>query len=54
MMTSAEVVDTSVTTTDNNPSQHYTHPNDQTTLLNIKKVAKFNEMKDTFSHIRPL
>ena len=34
MMTSAQVVETSVTTTDNSPSQDYTHPNDQTTLLN--------------------
>ena len=33
MMTSAQVVETSVTTTDNNPSQDYTHPDDQTTLL---------------------
>ena len=28
-----QVVETSVTTTDNNPSQDYTHPDDQTTLL---------------------
>ena len=33
MMTSAQVVETSVTTTDNSPSQDYTHPDDQTTLL---------------------
>ena len=33
MMTSAQVVETSVTTTDNIPSQDYTHPDDQTTLL---------------------
>ena len=32
MMTSAQVVETSVTTTDNSPSQDYTHPDDQTTL----------------------
>ena len=32
-MTSAQVVETSVTTTDNSPSQDYTHPDDQTTLL---------------------
>ena len=34
MMTSAQVVETSVSTTDNSPSQDYTHPDDQTTLLN--------------------
>ena len=33
MMTSAQVVETSVTTTDNSPSQDYTHLDDQTTLL---------------------
>ena len=32
MMTSAQIVETSVTTTDNSPSQDYTHPDDQTTL----------------------
>ena len=32
-MTSAQAVETSVTTTDNSPSQDYTHPDDQTTLL---------------------
>ena len=31
-VTSAQVVETSVTTTDNSPSQDYTHPDDQTTL----------------------
>ena len=35
MMTSAHVVETSVTTTDNSPSQDYTHPNDQTTLFHL-------------------
>ena len=33
MMTSAQVVKISVTTTDNSPSQDYTHPDNQTTLL---------------------
>ena len=33
MMTSAQVVETSVTTTDISPSQDYTLPDDQTTLL---------------------
>ena len=35
MMTSAQVVETSVTNTDNGPSQDYTHPDDQTTLLHV-------------------
>ena len=33
MMTSAQVVETSVATTDNSLSQDYTHPDDQITLL---------------------
>ena len=32
MMTSAQVVEMSVTTTNNSPSQDYTHPDDQSTL----------------------
>ena len=32
-MTSAQVVETSVTTTDNSPSQDYAHPDDQIALL---------------------
>ena len=35
MMTSAQVVETLVTTADNSPSQDYTHPDDQTTLLHV-------------------
>ena len=35
MMTSAQVVETSVTITDNSPSQDYTHPDDQTALLHV-------------------
>ena len=35
MRTSAQVVETSVTTTDNSPSQDYAHPDDQTTLLHV-------------------
>ena len=38
MMTSAQVVETSVTTTDNSPSQDYTHSDDQITLLNDIKI----------------
>ena len=34
-MTSARVIETSVTTTDNSPSQDYTHLHDPTTLLNV-------------------
>ena len=36
-MTSAQVVETSVTITDNSPSQtqDYTHPDDQNTLLTV-------------------
>ena len=40
MMTSAQVVETSVTTTDNSPSQDYTHPEDQTTLLLANQHVK--------------
>ena len=32
MMTSAQVVKTSVTTNDNSPSQEYTQPDDETTV----------------------
>ena len=35
MMTSAQVVETSVSTTDNSPSQDYTHLDDQTTILRV-------------------
>ena len=38
MMTSAQVVETSVTTTDNSTSQDYTYPDDQITLLNDIKI----------------
>ena len=34
-MTSAQVVETSDTTTDNSPSQDYTHLDDRTTLLHV-------------------
>ena len=36
-MTSAQIVETSVTTTDNSPSQNYTHSDDQTTLLDLNE-----------------
>ena len=38
LMTSTQVVETSVTTTDNSPSQDYTNPDDQTTLLHIIRL----------------
>ena len=51
MMTSAQVVETSVTTTDNSPSQDYTHPDDQTTLLHVTPRFKpFTEWE--YSHYR--
>ena len=40
MMTSAQVVETSDTTTDNSPSQDYTLPDDQTTLLQRENPNK--------------
>ena len=40
-MTSAQVVETSVTTTDNSPSEDYTHPDDKTTLLHIFRISTF-------------
>ena len=42
MMTSAQVVETSVTTTDNSPYQDYTHPDDQTKILNylVLRIVK--------------
>ena len=38
VMTSALVVKTSVTNTGNSPSQDYTNPNDQTTILHIIRL----------------
>ena len=38
LMTSTQVVETSVTTTDNSPSQDYTNPDDQTTILHIIRL----------------
>ena len=35
MMTSTQVVETSVTTTNKSPSQVYTHPHNQNTLLHV-------------------
>ena len=38
LMTSTQVVETSVTTTDNSPSHDYTNPDDQTALLHIIRL----------------
>ena len=35
-MTSVQVVETPVNVNTNSPSQHYSHPNDHTTLTNDK------------------
>ena len=40
MMTSARLVETSVTTINNSPSQDYTHPDNQTTLLHVTSELK--------------
>ena len=41
MMSSAQVVETSVTFTDNSPFQDYPHPDDHTTQSNIDVVVQF-------------
>ena len=41
MMTSAQVVKTSVNITDNSPSQDYTHLENQTTLLQITFLSYY-------------
>ena len=38
LMTSTQVVEMSVTTTDNSPSQDYTNPDEQTTILHIIRL----------------
>ena len=38
-MTSAQVVETSVTVTDNSPFQDYPHPDDHTTQSNVHYVS---------------
>ena len=50
MMTSAQVVETSVTTTDNSPSQDYTHLDNQTTLLHV--TPRFKPFTVLISQIR--
>lgn len=39
-MTSAQVVETSASTTDNSPSQDHTHPDDQTILSYLCTIDK--------------
>ena len=41
VITSAQVVETSVTTTDKNPSQDYTNPDDHTTLTKSMLYVKY-------------
>lgn len=47
MMTSAQVVETSVTTTNKSPSQVYTHSHYQTTLLHVTPRFKQFTVKGT-------
>ena len=42
-MTSAQVLETSITTTDNSRSQDYTNQDDQTTLLQVNHYVFFSE-----------
>ena len=54
MITSAQVVETSVTIPDNSPSQDYTHPDDQTTLLLCHFYDKLNSNSTPdFPKIKP-
>ena len=49
MMTSAQVVEASVSTTDNSLRQDYTHPDNQTNTMNmntIKRLDSFSEKKE--------
>ena len=41
MMTSAQVVETSVNVTNNSPSRDYSHPDDQTTQTTFTLQSKF-------------
>ena len=43
-MTSTQVVKTSVTTTDNSPSQDYTHLDNQTTLSQMAFQKKIHQL----------
>lgn len=47
ILTSAEVVETSVTTTDNSPSYDYTHPDDQTIVSKLLRVSFAKENRNT-------
>ena len=51
MMTSAQVFETSVTTTDNGPSQDYTHPDDQTTFLNVILFSQISESEEMWRNL---
>ena len=43
MMTSAQVVETSVNVTNNSPSRNYSHPDDQTTQTTFQFLTEFRE-----------
>ena len=47
MMTSAQVVETSVTTTDNSSSQDYTHLEEQTTRSNATPGFKLDAIRSS-------
>ena len=52
MMTSAQVVETSVTVTDNSPFQDYPHPDDHTTRSTVTPGFKpFTVLKSTIANI---
>ena len=60
MTTSAQVVETSVTTTDNRVSQDYTQPDDQTILLHLVVYTIFyffyqtqNELTQNKGNLKP-
>ena len=50
MMISAQIVQMSVTSTNNSPSQDYTHLNDQTTLLHVTPQVETINCKETSVH----
>ena len=50
MINSAQVVETSVTTTDKSPSQNYTHPDDQITLLHVIFFLEWNDEIDRYDN----
>ena len=60
MTTSAQVVETSVTTTDNRVSQHYTQPDDQNYTITLSGLCQFlffyqtqNELMQNKGNLKP-